>query len=127
MQNYYKLNKSKTMRTSQRLRHTLSAAAVLLVGLSFQPANAQSTFDVTVQAASCANCHGTDGRSPGVIPSIAGRPESILLDQLLAFKSDNPPANTTIMNRLVKGFSDDELAALAQHFSQIEANPKSEK
>lgn len=82
-----------------------------------------STFDVSVVAATCANCHGTDGRSPGSIPTIAGRPESILAGQLKAFKSDNPPGGTTVMNRLAKGLSDDQIAALAAHFSRI---PKTE-
>lgn len=110
------------MRTLFSLGRSAAVASALFAAFAIQPAvSAQSTFDVTVQAASCANCHGTDGRSPGVIPTIAGRSESILLDQLLAFKSDNPPANTTIMNRLIKGFSDEEIAALAKHFSQIDA------
>lgn len=78
-----------------------------------------SVFDVTVLAAACANCHGTDGRSPGSIPSIAGRPDTILSQQLKAFKSDTPPPGTTIMNRLAKGLTDAQIDALAQHFSQI--------
>lgn len=110
------------MRTAHTLTRLTVAAAALASATLFVPvAGAQSTFDVTVLAAACANCHGTDGRSPGSIPSIAGRPESILLEQLLAFKSDNPPANTTIMDRLAKGFNDEELTALARHFSQIDA------
>lgn len=95
-----------------------STVGALALGLS-APAQAQSTFDVTVLAASCANCHGTDGRSPGGMPSLAGRPEAVLKAQLMAYKSDTPPAGTTVMNRLAKGYSDDELAALAKHFSQI--------
>lgn len=107
------------MRTATRV---LGYAALLsaLAGPGLAPAAAeQYTFDVTVLAAACANCHGTDGRSPGSIPSIAGRPETILKGQLLAFKSDTPPAGTTVMNRLMKGLSDEQINALALHFSQI--------
>lgn len=108
------------MRTAYRMARLTVAASVLASAPLLLPAAlAQSTFDVTVLAAACANCHGPDGRSPGSIPSIAGRPESILLEQLNAFKSDNPPANTTVMNRLAKGFNDEEITALARHFSQI--------
>lgn len=110
------------MRTAHILaRLTVAASAVAAATLFVPAATAQSTFDVTILAAACANCHGPDGRSPGSIPSIAGRPEAILLEQLRAFQSDNPPANTTIMDRLAKGFNDDELVALAHHFSQIDA------
>lgn len=97
------------------------AISALMASALLSPVTAaeESTIDVTLLAASCANCHGADGRSPAAIPSIAGRPESILLDQLRAFQSDTPPANTTIMSRLAQGYTDDELIALARHFSQI--------
>lgn len=83
---------------------------------------AQTTFDVTVLAGACANCHGTDGRSPGVIPSLAGRSQSLLSAQMRAYKSDASPVGTTIMNRLAKGYSDEEIEALALYFSQIPAD-----
>mgnify|MGYP001765275666 CR=1 FL=1 len=70
-------------------------------------------------AGPCANCHGTDGRSPGPIVPIAGRPEAILLGQLKAFKSETPPPATTIMNRIAKGYSDEQLSALAKYFAAI--------
>lgn len=79
----------------------------------------QTTFDVSVLAATCFNCHGTDGRSPGAIPAIAGRPESALRAQLKAFKSETPPAGTTVMDRHAKGYSDEEIDALASYFSKI--------
>ncbi len=100
-------------------------ATLLALGAALtltQPAAAQSPADVVVLAGPCASCHGPDGRSPGPIVSIAGRPEALLLQQLKAFKSDNPPPGTTIMNRLAKGYSDEQLAALAAHFSKISAN-----
>jgi sulfide dehydrogenase cytochrome subunit len=92
-----------------------------------QPAAAQSPADIVVLAGSCANCHGTDGRSPGPIVSIAGRPEALLLGQLKAFKSDAPPAGTTVMSRLAKGYTDEQLAALARHFARISASAPAAK
>ena len=89
--------------------------------------HAQTTFDVTIIAGACANCHGTDGRSPGGIPSLAGRPAEILKTQMLAFKSESPPPGTTIMNRLAKGYSDAEIEALAQYFSTITPSATQEK
>jgi cytochrome c553 len=99
----------------------LGAAALFVVGV--QSVAAQSA-DVAVLASSCANCHGTDGRSPGAIPSIAGRPETVLRGQLKAFKADTAPAGTTIMPRLVKGYGDEQLDALATYFSKMEAKPE---
>ncbi len=93
------------------------------IALAFaESAAAQSQADIAVLAGPCANCHGTDGRSPGQIVSIAGRPQAVLLEQLKAFRSDTPPPGTTIMNRLAKGYSDEQLAALATYFSKISPN-----
>ena len=93
----------------------------LLLTAGALPAAAQSAADVSVLAGSCANCHGTDGRSPGPIASIAGKPESVLRDQLKAFKAETPPPGTTIMNRLAKGYTDEQIDALAKYFSQVKA------
>lgn len=79
--------------------------------------------DVASLAGACFNCHGTDGRSPGSIGSIAGRPELELATRLKAFKSDPPPAGTTIMNRIARGYSDADLEALAAYFAGIKAAP----
>jgi len=101
-----------------------SVAAILGLGVTLitaPSAAAQSAADIAVLAGPCANCHGPDGRSPGQIVSIAGRPEAVLLAQLKAFKSDSPPPGTTVMNRLAKGYTDEQLSALASHFSKISA------
>lgn len=115
------------MLTIFSLGRSIAIASTLTLSFALQPVMAQSTFDVSVQAGSCVNCHIAEERSSNVIPVIAGLPEELLLAQLLAFKSDTPPPNTTIMNRLVKGFSDDEIAALAKHFSQTSLTPKVNK
>lgn len=116
---YFQDSTTNTMRIATKL--TGSAALLTAMAWAGMPSAAAepSTFDATVLAATCANCHGTDGRSPGSIPTIAGRPEAILTGQLSAFKSDNPPAGTTVMDRLTKGLSDAQISALAAHFSKI--------
>jgi cytochrome subunit of sulfide dehydrogenase len=66
-------------------------------------------------ALSCAACHGTDGKSPGAIPTIAGRSAKDIKDALLAFKAGTRPS--TVMNRMAKGYTDPEIDALAAYFS----------
>lgn len=103
------------------------ALGIAVLGFSAlsQPIFAQKTFDVSVLAGSCANCHGAEGRSNTVIPSLAAQPEAQLREKLYAFKSDALPANTTVMNRLVKALNDEQLDALAVYFAQIPATPVS--
>ena len=69
-------------------------------------------------AASCAQCHGTDGRSAAgsAIPSIAGMPRDHLVTQLKAFKTGTRQA--TVMGQLAKGFTDAQLEQLADYFSR---------
>lgn len=95
------------------------AAATMVVALFGFSGVAVAETDGSVLAGSCANCHGTDGRSPGAIPSIAGLPYDYLLEQLLAFKAGDVPG-ATVMTRHAKGYTDEELDALARYFSEIE-------
>lgn len=110
-----------------RIALGLGAGLVGAALVSAQPASAQSAADIAVLAGPCASCHGTDGRSPGPIASIAGRPEAALLAQLKAFKSETPPAGTTVMNRLAKGYTDEQLNALAKHFASISTSAAAAK
>ena len=56
-----------------------------------------------------------DGLVVGAMPTIAGMSADLIAGKLLAFKSGALEA--TIMNRIAKGFTDNEIAALATFFS----------
>jgi cytochrome subunit of sulfide dehydrogenase len=76
--------------------------------------------ELAVLAGGCANCHGTDGRlESGAGPAIAGEAAAVIEAKLLAFRADETPG-ATIMPRIAKGFTEDELRALAHHFAGIE-------
>ena len=64
-------------------------------------------------ADACAPCHGTDGRSPGAIPSLSGKSAAYITQRMLEFKAG--ARQGTVMNRIAKGYDDDEIAAIAQH------------
>jgi sulfide dehydrogenase cytochrome subunit len=99
----------------------MAAAPLLFAGVA-SPGLAEETFSseqMDLMAGSCANCHGTDGRLVGSVPTIAGRPAAVLEARLLEFKHDEVD-DATIMDRIAKGFTDEELAALADHFAAID-------
>ncbi|MCC5884511.1 MAG: cytochrome c, class I [Halomonas sp.] len=109
------------MKRSLRMAVAPVMGALLLTGVA-APSLAEPTFSseqVALMASGCANCHGTDGRLVGSVPTIAGRPAAVLETRLLAFKHGEP-GDTTIMDRIAKGFTDEELAALAGHFAAID-------
>jgi len=70
-------------------------------------------------AAPCANCHGTDGLGQGAIPAIGGRPAEVLAQKLREYRGDQPPADATVMPRLIKGLSETEIDTVAQYFSTV--------
>ena len=74
---------------------------------------------VRSMAATCATCHGTNGRTVAGSPvgSLAGRPRDETLSSLTQFKEGKKPA--TIMHQIAKGYSDAELAALSDYFSKL--------
>lgn len=78
--------------------------------------------DVSVLAGTCFNCHGPDGRSTGGIPGLRGRTADDLLQRMRAYRAD-PVPGATVMPRLMKGYDDAQLQALAQWFASTEARP----
>ncbi|MDT6962126.1 c-type cytochrome [Cupriavidus sp. SZY C1] len=69
------------------------------------------------QAASCAVCHGPDGRAPAdsPVPGLAGRSQAELIELMLNFKNGKRPG--TVMPQIAKGYSDTEIIAMAAWFA----------
>ena len=77
--------------------------------------DAQAAPAVRLLAATCANCHGPQGDSPGAMPSIAGLPREHLVERLRMLRAG--AADATLMHQLAKAYSDDEIERLAAHFA----------
>ncbi len=94
-------------------------AAILLLGVSASATMAQdsATLHLRALAATCANCHGTDGRTVdgSAIPSLVGMPKSYMIMQIKAFKEGTRPA--TVMHQLSKGFTDQQIDSIATYFA----------
>ena len=81
-------------------------------------AKAASFTEITrgvMLSSSCAACHGTDGRSPGAIPSINGKSAEFLSQALHDFREGKRPA--TVMGRHASGYTDEEIELIADYFS----------
>jgi cytochrome subunit of sulfide dehydrogenase len=93
------------------------AAALLAV-----PAQAQDPNQARSLAATCFTCHGSDGRSVGSVPpSLAGMNKDYLLQQMKDFRDGKRPA--TIMHQHAKGYTDQQLEAIAGYFAGVKAGP----
>jgi cytochrome subunit of sulfide dehydrogenase len=62
-------------------------------------------------AAACSGCHSANPQATGLLPSVAGRDADDVTAAMLQFKSGARPA--TVMDRIAKGFSEDEIRAIA--------------
>ncbi len=62
----------------------------------------------------CAGCHGTDGISPGSIPSIACKSADTIEKALKEYRSGK--RFSTVMGRHVKGYTDQEIQLIAGFF-----------
>lgn len=68
-------------------------------------------------AATCANCHGTNGHAVkgGGLDSLAGVDKAKTLQKLADFKSGDKPAS--IMHQISKGYTDEQLDLIATYFA----------
>jgi sulfide dehydrogenase cytochrome subunit len=100
------------------MRLTTMLASALLCATTL-PAAAQDADALYLRslAATCANCHGTQGRAqPGSsVVSLAGMPRDHLIAQMQAFKAGTRSATT--MHQLAKGYSDAQIAQIASYFA----------
>lgn len=96
------------------MRISLVVAAAALVAA---PVAAQDVAGRNL-AASCAICHGTEGRAgtPGsaLIP-LAGLPRDHVATQMRAFRDGKRPA--TVMHQIAKGYTDPQIDAMAAWFA----------
>lgn len=68
-------------------------------------------------AATCANCHGTNGKvvEGSTVTSLAGLDRGYIVAQMNAFKTGTRPA--TVMHQISKGFNDAQVESLAGYFA----------
>lgn len=100
--------------------HPFSKHIALIASLAFTitPTHAMELSQGTMLSTSCAACHGTHGKSPGSIPSIHGKSVDFLKQALTDFRAGTRPS--TVMGRHAKGYTDEEIELIAQHFSRIQ-------
>ena len=107
----------------QHAPRQLLAAMTAACGLSLAPciATEVATTEVAsdaILASGCTGCHGTGGVSNGVsLPSIAGLERRYFMRVMNAYKNDERPA--TLMDRIAKGYSGEELRRLSFYFSAL--------
>lgn len=92
----------------------VGAAVILGAALGAAPVSAADAKSEMI-ANTCAGCHGPDGSSHGpVTPTIASLAKDYFISSMKDFKSGKRAS--TVMDRIAKGYSDEEIEGMATYF-----------
>lgn len=97
------------------LRSLASVSVLTVVAGAVFVSTPAPAADPQVLASSCSGCHTNDEKLTTAIPRIRGLPETFFAEAMRAFRAGQRPA--TVMDRIAKGFTDDEIKQLAAYFS----------
>ena len=90
---------------------TRIVVAAALVFALIDCAAAAGPADAPPGALSCSGCHAATRAADTTVPRLNGRNPADIVPAMEAFKSGQLPS--TVMGRIAKGFSDDEVKAIA--------------
>jgi cytochrome c553 len=110
------MNNTKRFHDRQWPRYLLAAALGAGGSLALAgevPSEAVLARDL---AASCAACHGTEGRSVGGFAGLRGASRDAILEKLKGFRTGALQAS--VMHQHAKGYTDRELDLLADYFAK---------
>jgi cytochrome subunit of sulfide dehydrogenase len=96
------------------LRLVISAGLILA---SIGVADAAGPADAPSGALSCSGCHPSGRFVDSAVPRLTDRNPADIVAAMQAFKSGQRPA--TVMDRIAKGFSDDEIKAIAAWYGAL--------
>jgi cytochrome subunit of sulfide dehydrogenase len=92
------------------LLSTLLASTLAATAVQAQDANLARNL-----AATCANCHGTNGQARGDMKPLAGLSAEKIIAAVADYKSGVQPA--TIMHQIAKGYTDEQIKLVAGYFA----------
>lgn len=96
---------------------------IVLGGLAVSGNSWSGTASALDLANSCAGCHGTDGSSVGpATPSLAGMSSEYFVEAMANYQ-DPEGRYSTIMSRIAKGYTEEEITLMAGHFAKQKMIP----
>lgn len=104
-----------------KARLLLLLASAVMTPARAQPAQPDILLGRSL-AATCATCHGTQGRAVGTaIPPLAGMKAEVLLSAMADYREGRQPG--TVMPQIAKGYTEAQLRLIAAYFATVPASP----
>ena len=91
---------------------TVVAAAIALLAVA---AAGVASAEPPAGAVSCSGCHPASAKVTSPVPRLAGQDRAVIVRAMQDFRSGQRAG--TVMDRIAKGFTDDEIQALAAWFA----------
>jgi cytochrome c553 len=92
----------------------LVASAIVCAAVA--PPTFASSGEPPAGASACSGCHPASAGIATPMPRLAGRDAAEIVAQMQAFRAGQRPA--TVMDRIAKGFSDEEIQAIAAWYAE---------
>ncbi len=91
-------------------------SAIAVAALVFVPGAVTAASDPPPGAAACSGCHAANAAAETPVPKIHGRGAADIVTAMAEFRSGAKPS--TVMSRIAKGFTDDEVKPIAAWLEQ---------
>src|SRR5207302_6610952 len=91
----------------------------------FLLAMSATAAEMPAGASSCSGCHAASAAARTPVPPLAGRPAEATVAALQEFRTGARPA--TVMDRIAKGFTEEEIAAIAAWYASQKLEPAKKK
>jgi cytochrome c553 len=101
------------------MNRTMLVAVAALAALGIiDPADAAGDVQAgKAKAASCAACHGADGKGVAPNPALAGKKEDQLIQALKDYKSGK--RDNAVMKGMVSSLNDQDIVNLAAYYASL--------
>jgi sulfide dehydrogenase cytochrome subunit len=90
-------------------------ATAAAIGFLSIAAAAAASAEPPAGAASCSGCHPSSARVSSPVPRLTGMDRAAIVKAMQDFRSGQRAG--TVMDRIAKGFTDDEIAAIAAWYA----------
>ena len=94
----------------------VAALAATIIPVATATVSAAMAAEAPPGATSCSGCHASASGVDSPVPPLAGRNAADVIRQMQAFRSGE--VQTTVMDKIAKGFSEEEIQAIAAWYAE---------